>query len=565
MAEPSVSCPLPFGSRRSPVISLHGAVSSSQPLATEIGTRILRFGGNAADAAVAVAAALNVTEPCSTGIGGDAFCLFYDAEKKVVKGINGSGRAPAELNLDLLKEKGVVDCESTIEKLPYNSAHTITVPGAAAAWCDTVEQFGSGKVAMIDILQPAIELAKHGFPVHPVAAYFWDKGSSCLKNPKNIYGSDLLLRGQAPGAGDVMKMPLLATTFEELCSRGKDGFYKGRIAQAIVDVVQEHGGVLSIHDLEKHYSTFDEPICTSYRGINIWEMPPNGQGLTALMALNILEGFDLKGMVHNSGDYLHMLIEALSLSFADTLWYNADPSKVKVPINGLLSKQYADQRRLLIKPHRVCDSYKRGNPFSGSDTVYFSVVDCHGNACSFINSNYTGFGTGLVPQGCGFTLQNRGANFSLDADHPNALEPLKRPYHTIIPGMATRNDDGALYACFGVMGGFMQPQGHVQVLLNMIDFGMDPQQALDMPRFCVNNQEGDLCSVFLEEGISDTAAERLRVLGHRITHPVSGHDRSVFGRGQIIARRKATCKDGPDKFVYWSGSDPRADGLAVGL
>lgn len=565
MATNSVGSPLSFVSRRSPVISLHGAVSSSQPLATEIGTRILRAGGNAADAAVAVAAALNVTEPCSTGIGGDAFCLFYDAEEKTVKGINGSGRAPVNLTLDILREKGVVDAGSIHGKLPYNSAHTVTVPGAAAAWCDTVQQFGSGKLAITDILQPTIELAKDGFPVHPVAAYHWDQGCSCLKDPENRHGSDLLLNGQAPRAGDVMTMPLLASTFEELCSKGKDGFYKGRIAQAIVDVVQEHGGVLSVEDLEQHYSTFDDPICTSYRGINLWEMPPNGQGLTALMALNILEGFDIRGMVHNSPEYLHTLIEALSLSFADTLWYNADPSKIKVPVSGLLSKQYADQRRLLIKPHRICDNYERGNPFSGSDTVYFSVVDNHGNACSFINSNYTGFGTGLVPKGCGFTLQNRGANFSLNPDHPNVLKPKKRPYHTIIPGMATRKDSGSLYACFGVMGGFMQPQGHVQVLINMIDFGMDPQQALDMPRFCINSQGDDPCTVFLEEGISEATAKWLKEIGHNITHPVCGHDRSVFGRGQIIAPKKSPCKDGPDRVVYWCGSDPRADGLAIGL
>ncbi|XP_020609550.1 uncharacterized protein LOC110048105 isoform X1 [Orbicella faveolata] len=558
-----MAAPLKFISRRSPVVSMHGAVASSQPLATEVGVRVLKAGGNAADAAVAVAACLNVTEPCSTGIGGDAFCLFYDAEKKIVRGINGSGRAPSSLTLDLLKSKGVV--KPGDNHLPYNSSHSVTVPGAAAAWCDTVEQFGSGKLSMKDILQPAIDLAKQGFPVHPVAAYFWGKCCFCLKDPANKHGSDMLLNGEPPRGGDVMVMPHLATTFEELCSKGKDGFYKGRVAKAIVDVVREHGGLLSLEDLEQHCSTFDQPICTSYRGINIWEMPPNGQGITALLALNILEGFDIKGMAHNSSEYVHTVIEALSLSFADTLWYNADPSKVKVPVGELLHKDYAAKRRALIKPKRALGSYQRGSPFSGSDTVYFSVVDDQGNACSFINSNYTNFGTGLVPEGCGFTLQNRGANFSLRADHPNVLEPRKRPYHTIIPGMATRGDTGELYACFGVMGGFMQPQGHVQVLLNMIDFGMDPQEALDVPRFCISSEGQELGTVFLEEGISESVVKKLTELGHSVTYPVSGHSRSVFGRGQIIARKSAPCKTGPNRSVYWSGSDPRADGLVVGF
>ncbi|KAK3753829.1 hypothetical protein QZH41_016733 [Actinostola sp. cb2023] len=548
---------LSFNSRRSPILSLNGVVASSQPLASRIGLQILKHGGNAADAAVAVAAALNVTEPSSTGIGGDSFCLYYDAQSRKVSGLNGSGRAPSKLTLDHLCNEGI----SYPNTIPNCSAHAVTVPGAAACWVDTVEKFGSNKLTMQQILQPAINLAEGGFPVHHIAAEMWKTDAMCLQDPANKYGGDMLLDGQPPEEGDVMNMPHLAQTFKELATHGKDGFYKGRIAKAIVDVVNSHGGVMTLEDLAAHHTTQENPIHINYRGIDVWEMPPNGQGITALMALNILEGFDIKSMGHNSVEYLHVLTEALTLSFADSMWYVADPSKTHVPVKEMIDKDYAAKKRELIHKDRCLESYLRGKPLFKSDTVYFTVVDEHGNACSFINSNYQSFGTGIVPEGCGFTLQNRGLNFSLDPSHPNSLAPCKRPYHTIIPGMATHGDTGELYASFGVMGGFMQPQGHVQVLTNMIDFEMDPQEALDMPRLCIDTSLNS--QVCLEEGIPESTITGLKELGHKVKGPIRGHSRSLFGKGQIIAKKKGRANGGRERAVYWAGSDPRADGMAI--
>lgn len=536
-----------FCSRRSPLYCTHGCVASSQPLASEIGVRILKAGGNAADAAVAVAAALNVTEPCSTGIGGDCFCLFYDAKTKTVRGLNASGRAPQALSLQVLAEKGIIGAS-----LPPLSIHTVIVPGAAAGWIDTLERFGTKSAA--EVLQPAIELAEQGFPLHPVAAHFWQRSAHLLQSADNPHGADLLLDGRAPRAGEVMRNPALAATFRALAASGKNGFYNGAVAEAIVEAVQLRGGLMTMDDLASHTSTFDNPIHTQYKGVDVWEMPPNGQGLTALLALNILRGFDLASMGHNTAPYLHTLIEALRLAFADTKWYVADPAFASVPVEQLLSESYAATRRHLITPSQAVADPVYGSPAVSCDTVYFSVVDGQGNACSFINSNYMGFGTGIVPRGCGFTLQNRGANFSLEPGHPNALAGGKRPFHTIIPGMATKG--GELMACFGVMGGFMQPQGHVQVLLNMIEFGMDAQQALDSLRFCIDPESQGLSLVQLEAGIPSDVVAQLAALGHHIS-VVEGHARSAFGRGQIVRRLE-------QNGVLEAGSDPRADGCAYG-
>ncbi|KAK6187450.1 hypothetical protein SNE40_005477 [Patella caerulea] len=549
-----------FTSRRSPVISIHGLVSTSQPLASQIGIDILKAGGNAADAAVAVAAALNITEPCSTGIGGDAFCLFYDGKTKSVHGVNGSGRAPLAANLELYKSSGF----TRDTPVPMRHGLTVTVPGAASAWIDTIERHGSGKLTLKEILQPAIDLAENGAPIQQTAAYFWKQGSHLLKDPKNIHGKDMLLNGEPPAQGDVIKMPKLANTFRELANNGKDGFYKGRIAQAVVDVITNHGGVMSLADLLSHKTTYDQPISVDYKGCRVWEIPPNGQGIVALMALNILEKYDLKKAGHNSAEYLHLLIEALRLSFADGRWYCADPSVTAVPVEELLSKEYAATRRNLIHTDRASSDIKKGSPFIGSDTVYFTVADEHGNACSFINSNFMGFGTGLVPEGCGFTLQNRGYGFSLDPDHPNRLEPGKRPYHTIIPAMVTSADTGELLCSYGVMGGFMQPQGHVQVLLNMIEFHMDPQQALDSPRICLGGGYGLSGDCAVEEGISEETIAKLKSMGHKITGPVKGYERSMFGRGQVISKGNWWCHGSSSTDTWWGGCDPRADSVAIG-
>ncbi|HYM39758.1 MAG TPA: gamma-glutamyltransferase family protein [Thermoplasmata archaeon] len=537
--------PLPFASRRSPVYARHGMVASSQPLATEAGIEILRDGGNAADAAVATAALLALTEPTSTGLGGDCFALFYDGGSGKVTALNGSGRAPHGLTLDLLKEQGFG------RRLPPFHAHNVTVPGACAGWCDLVDRHGT--LGMDRILARAIRAAEEGFPVAPLTAYSW-AGGAARQLRSAAGGRQLLLDGRAPKAGEVFRNPGLARTFRAIARDGKEAFYRGEIAGRIATAVQASGGVLTVEDLAAHYSTWDEPVSTAYGGVRLWECPPNGQGLVALLTLNLLSEFDLPRDPLGTGR-LHLLIEALRLAFADAHRYIADPTKAEVPTDALLREGYAAERAHGIGRGKANLRATPGLPSAGSDTVYFSVADGSGNACSFINSNYMGFGTGIVPEGTGFPLQNRGANFFLDPGHPNALAPGKRPYHTIIPAMATREGDGSLYACYGVMGGFMQPQGHVQVLLALLD-GLDPQAALDRPRICLDEGEPG-GTVLIEEGIPETTAAGLRGRGHRIRR-IGGMERAVFGRGQVILRN-------PTTGVLCGGSDPRADGCAMGF
>jgi gamma-glutamyltranspeptidase / glutathione hydrolase len=538
--------PVPeFNSRRSPVIGRGGMVSTSQPLATAAGLDILSKEGNAADAAVAAAAVLNVTEPTSTGLGGDMFALYYDSKTGAVTALNGSGRAPAALTLDRLKKEG-------IHELPPYHPHTVTVPGACAGWCDLIERHGSRPLT--EILAPAIHLAEEGAPIAPITSYSWQRSAE-RQLKESLNGRQMTLDGRGPNPGEIFRNPGLGRTLRQIAEGGKKAFYAGEIAESISSTIQKDGGCMTMDDLAAHRSTWEEPASVTYQGYRVYECPPNGQGITALMALNILEGFDFKEMDPLSPERLHLEIEALRLAFADTRWYVADPAAVNVPIQELLSKDYAAQRRTLIDTKRATVDQLRGTPVSSSDTVYFSIVDGSGNACSFINSNYMGFGTGIVPSGWGFTLQNRGYNFSLDPGHPNALAPGKRPYHTIIPALATRESDGSLFASFGVMGGFMQPQGHVQVFLALMD-GMDPQSALDLPRFCIEVDE-QAGGVAIEKGIEAASLARLAEMGHPV-HPVTGYDRAVFGRGQIILRDQSS-------GVLMAGSDPRADGCAMTL
>jgi gamma-glutamyltranspeptidase/glutathione hydrolase len=533
-----------FISRRSPVMGRGGMVASSQPLACAAGLSILSAGGNAADAAVAVAAALNVTEPTSTGIGGDMFALYYDARTKQIFALNGSGRAPSSLSLERLQKEG-------IKELPQFHPYTITVPGACAGWFDLIEKHGS--LPMNQILAPAIKLAEDGFPVTPITAHFWERGvERQLKSALN--GHELTIEGRAPKAGELFHNKGLAHTFRRIADDGKSAYYEGEIAESIAKVIQESGGCLTVDDLAAHHSTWDEPISVEYRGYHVWECPPNGQGIAALLALNLLEGFDLASLPPLSIERLHLEIEAMRLAFADARWYVSDPTYFNIPLKELLSKAYADERRKLINPKKATLDQKHGMPITSSGTVYFSVVDKDGNACSFINSNYSGFGTGIVPKGWGFTLQNRGYGFTLEVGHPNSLEPRKRPYHTIIPAMATHGD-GSLYASFGVMGGFMQPQGHMQVFSALVDDGVDPQSALDRPRFCIEPEE-DGGWTSLEEGISDEVIAALKRRGH-LTRKISGWERATFGRGQVIVRERSG--------VLIAGSDPRADGCAMTL
>jgi gamma-glutamyltranspeptidase / glutathione hydrolase len=536
-----------FNSRRSPVVARGGIVAASQPLAVAAGLTIMAQGGNAADAAVAAAAALNVTEPTSTGIGGDAFALFYDASTRRVSALNGSGRAPQALNLERLRQEGFQ------QELPPYHPYTITIPGACAAWSDMVERHG--RLDLGRVLTPAIRLAEEGFPVAPVTAWFWQRAAE-RQLAHAPGGQEMTIEGRGPRAGEIFRNPGLARTLRQVAEGGAQAFYQGEIARAIVSAVQAAGGCISEEDLAAHHSDWVEPIHTTYHDLRIWECPPNGQGLAALLALKLLEGFDLRGLEPLSAGRLHLEIEAMRLAFADAAWYVSDLAVNAIPLAELLSKEYAASRRRLMDPRRAAIDPQRGRPTASSDTVYLSVVDGEGNACSFINSNYMGFGTGIVPSGWGFTLQNRGHNFSLDPAHPNALAPGKRPYHTIIPALATRAADDSLYASFGVMGGFMQPQGHMQVVIALADDRLDPQAALDRPRFCLTSGAPD-SRVALEEGISADTARTLAEMGHPVDL-VHGHERAVFGRGQIIFRD-------PDSGVLWGGSDPRADGLAMAL
>ncbi|NMB68189.1 MAG: gamma-glutamyltransferase family protein [Chloroflexi bacterium] len=536
---------LEFHSRRSPVYGRSGMVAASQPLAVAAGLKLLSLGGTAADAAVAIAAALNVTEPTSTGLGGDAFALYYEASTKKVSALNGSGRSPAALSLERLRLEGLD------QALPAFHPYTVTVPGACAAWCDLHERFG--RLPLAWVLAPAEKLAEEGFPVAPVTAYFW-QGGAARQLAQAVNGRELTLDGHAPYAGELFRNPGLARTLRQIAEGGKQAFYNGPVAHAIAAVVAEAGGCLTEEDMAAHTSTWEQPISIEYRGLRIWECPPNGQGLAALLAINLLSGFDLAALPPLSPERLHLEIEALRLAFADAFHYAADPAFAPAPLEALLSPAYAEERRRLIDPRKANEHLAHGAPTAASDTVYFCAVDGEGNACSFINSNYMGFGTGIVPRGWGFSLQNRGLGFSLQAGHSNALAPRKRPFTTIIPAMATRAGSGELFGPFGVMGGFMQPQGHVQVAVALADDGLDPQAALDRPRFCLQ-PETEAQNTAIETGIPDETMRTLGEMGHAVRR-TDGMGRSLFGRGQIITRD-------PASGVLCGGSDPRADGCAM--
>ena len=545
---------LAFSSRRSPVFSTRGMVAASQPLAVAAGLEMLRLGGSAADAAVASAAALGVSEPFSTGLGGDCFALYYDAQTRHVSALNGSGCLPANLTIERLSREGITG------ELPPLHPYTVTVPGACAGWSDLLGRHG--RLSLAQILAPAIQLAEGGFPVAPLTAQIWDDLTAAVLS-QTPGGGELTISGRAPRAGEIFRNPGLAWALKAIAAGGRDTFYQGEIAARIARAVQAAGGCMQVSDLGSHCSTWETPLSTTYRGMRIWECPPNGQGLTALLALNILEGFNLALLPTLSAERLHLEIEALRLAFADARYFVSDPLFSPAPLEALLSREYAFSRRERIDPLRAAADPGHGSPAASSDTVYLCAVDGQGNACSFINSIYSDFGTGIVPEGCGFALQDRGSGFSLDPAHPNALAPGKRPYHTIIPAMATfpgtgpqdqADPTGALYAAFGVMGSFMQPQGHLQVISSMLDDGLDPQAALDRPRFCIlGGEPGGV--VALEEGIPIGEMSRLGEMGHAV-RPVSGSARSIFGRGQIIRRD-------PHSAVLCGGSDPRADGCVM--
>ncbi len=530
-----------FRSRRSMVTARRGMVATSNPLASQSGLAILRQGGNAADAAIAAAAVLNVTEPASTGIGGDCFALYFDAKRRRISALNGSGRAPMALSLPELRSKGYT-------MIPERSPHAVTVPGAVAGWHDLLRRHGT--MTLKQVLVDAIAYARDGYPVHPVFGAAWAATADFLRSSPHT--EDYLPDGDAPQIGQMVKLPSLAHTLEMIAEGGPEAFYTGPTAEAIVSTLQSLGGVMTLDDLKQHTSTWGDPISVNYHGIEVFEHPPNGQGLAALLAMNIASGWPLAEMEWDSPERLHLMIEAMRLAFADARHYIADPAAIPVPVAELLSPHYAARRRALVSAERAMQPPAYGLPSAGSDTVYLTAVDGEGNACSFINSLYFGWGTGIVAKGTGVFLQSRGAGFSLEPQHPNALAGGKRPYHTIIPGMALK--DGELWASFGVMGGFMQPQGHFQVISAMVDDNLNPQETLNRPRFCLEDGTGSSI-LALEEGIPVATMARLAELGHSV-RPVSGRGRGVFGDGQII-RRDA------ESGVLLGGSDPRKDGLVA--
>ena len=527
-----------FRSHRSPVLSRHGMVATSQPLAAQAGLRVLQAGGNAADAAVVVATVLNVVEPASTGAGGDAFALIRWADDGRVRALNGSGRAPAAADPEALRAKGW-------KEIPETSPFAITVPGSVDAWYQLLTTYGT--LSWEAALRPAIQYAEEGFPVSPFIARQWSGLASRLQADEEaalVY----LAGGRGPRAGEIRRQPDLARTFRRIAERGPDEFYRGETAQAIADCVQSRGGWLDTGDLRNHRSTWEEPISTDYRGVTVYEHPPNGQGLTALITLNLVTAAGLDGAEWGSIEATHLFVEAMKLAFADGYRYIADPVVSAVPVKALLAGEYAAERGRLISRDKSLPDPAPGVIPPANDTVYLSVVDGAGNAVSFINSLFHGFGTGIVAPGTGVALQSRGCLFRLEPDHPNVLAPGKRPYHTIIPAMACRGRE--LWLSFGVVGGFMQPQAHVQVLTNLLDFGMAPQEALDAPRWCVN-QDG---SLGLEPGFPAGVREAMTARGHRLAAEQPAF-LGEFGCGQIIA-----VEDG----VLWGASDPRKDGCAVG-
>ncbi|HYL98327.1 MAG TPA: gamma-glutamyltransferase [Blastocatellia bacterium] len=531
-----------FTPTRSVVRSMHGMVASSQPMASEIGLEILKRGGNAVDAAIAMAAMLNVTEPMMTGVGGDAFMLVHWSKTGELKALNASGRAPKALSIHYFKSKGIT-------KMPETGMGSITVPGAFDGWCTLRDKYGT--MSLSDLLQPAIDTAENGYPVMEKAAEEWSFGVDELKKDPAA-GENYLIDGRSPKPGEIFRQKNLARTLRILAKGGRDAYYKGEVGQEIVDYCQEHGGFLTMEDLAAQHSEWVDPISTDYRGYKVFECPPNGQGLTALIALNILEGFDLASLADRPDEYYHLMIEAIRLAFADRNRYIADPHFSKVPVKELLSKEYAAKRRALVDPDKAMSPPEPGDIQNGGDTTYFTVIDKDRNAVSFINSLYSLFGSGICGGRTGVMLQNRGAGFTLDPDHPDRLEPGKRPFHTIIPAMVFK--DGKLFMSFGVMGGDMQPQGHVQVMCNLIDMHMGLQEAIDAPRFrCLSGQH-----LYLEDSLTKPVIEALIKRGHDRVYPPNGVPlRALIGGGQAIMVDLETGS-------LAGGSDPRKDGFALG-
>jgi gamma-glutamyltranspeptidase/glutathione hydrolase len=541
--------PANFRTGRSVVMASHGMVATSHPLPAQIGLEILKQGGNAIDAAIAVDAALGLMEPMSCGIGGDLYAQVWDAKTQKLYGLNASGRSPYRATRKLFADRG-------LKQIPVTGPLSWSVPGCVDGWEELRRRFGT--LSLAAILEPSIRYAEEGVPVPPRIAGYWRAAQAKLAQHPDA-ARTYLIQGKAPRAGQVFRNPFLARTYRALAAGGRDAFYRGDIARQIVAFSDNSGGLFTLKDFADHTSTWVEPVSTTYRGCEVWELPPPCQGIAVLQMLNLLEGYNLKKMGPGSADYWHLFLEAKQLAYADRARFYADPAFGKVPTAELISKPYAAERRKHIDLNKALTDVEAGDPKLGqSDTVYLCVVDKDRNCVSLIQSNYMGFGSLLVPGELGFALQNRGTLFALDPDHANRLEPHKRPFHTIIPGFVTKA--GQPWFVFGVMGGDMQPQGQVQVLCNLIDFGMDVQQAGEAPRMehlgsatptGRKAQKGG-GTVVPEPGISQDVIEDLLRRGHRFTRP-----RINGGGYQGILIDPAT-------NVLHGGSEPRKDGCAVG-
>ena len=530
---------------RSEVIGQHGMVASSQPLATQIGIDILKKGGTAVDAAIAVNAALGLMEPTGSGIGGDLFAIVWDAKTKKLYGLNASGRSPKALTLEYFTK-------NNITHIPPSGPLPVSVPGCVDGWFELHNKFG--KLPIQDILKPSIKYAEEGFPTTELIAYYLQGTiNRYMKQYPNIKET-YTVNGKLPQKGDIIKNQFLADTYKKIAKGGRDAFYKGDIARESAKFIQAQGGFLAYEDFATHQSDWIEPVATNYRGYDVWELPPNGQGISTLQMLNIIEGYDFSKIPFGSAEHLHIVNEAKKLVFEDRAKYFADADFMKVSVNDLLSKEYATERRALINPDRA-GIFKAGKESNGG-TVYLTVADKEGNMISLIQSNYRGMGSGMVPPKLGFMLQDRGECFNLVEGMPNSYAPQKRPFHTIIPGFVTK--DGQPFMSFGVMGGDFQPQGHVQVLMNLIDFGMNLQEAGDAPRFehigssdFTGEPAAGKGEILIESGFDFEEINKLIKKGHKV------------GFGGYYGGYQAIMYDAIRK-VYFGASESRKDGAAAG-
>ena len=531
---------------RSEVIAQNGMAATSQPLATQVALDILKQGGNAIDAAIAANALLGLVEPTGSGMGGDFFAIIWDAKTAKLYGLNSSGWSPKSLSLSYFKE-------NDMKKIPAFGPLPVTVPGAVDGWFEMHKKFG--KLPMKKILQPAIDYARNGFPMTELIAYYMN-GSSRFLQKYPGFKETYMPNGHTPRKGEIFKNPDLAHTLEKLAKGGRDAFYKGDIAKTIAKFIKEQGGFLSYDDLAEYHAEWIDPVSTNYRGLDVWELPPNGQGIAALQILNILEQYDIKSMGFGSKEYIHVFTEAKKLVFEDRAKYYADMKFSKVHVAKLISKEYAKERAKLINDNRASRKYDAGELEQGN-TIYLTVADKEGNMVSLIQSNYRGMGSGMIPTGLGFMLQDRGELFSLEEGHKNVYEPRKRPFHTIIPAFITK--DGKPYISFGVMGGAMQPQGHAQIVVNLVDFGMSLQESGDAPRIRHTGSSQpdygkmkDVGWLELESGISYEVIRELMKMGHQIKWGLGG-----YGGYQAIMY------DAVNK-VFYGASESRKDGQAAG-